>query len=154
MPLKQEIFKAQRAMNKNLRVERIKQQAEEMKFAFAKTQEVDNQTQITGQSPQAASDSAQSPTASRKKISLAEKQNAAMEDVINEIKQSQAVVYTQHPRNKFFSFQNQQVANSPYHLVIEKNDQHIIKQTDYENLYQKPTEGANSLDFDHMKGRD
>ena len=111
-------------MNKNLRLERIKQQAEEAtKVWMAKSQQLEDQTQVTHSSPVPESNSGhQSPTASRKKISLAEKQNAAMEDVINEIKQSQAVVYTQHPRNKFFSFSNQQVANSPYHLVIEDND--------------------------------
>ena len=45
-----------------------------------------------------------------------------MTEAINEIKQSQAIAYTHHPRNKFFSFTNQQVANSPYHLVIEDNN--------------------------------
>ena len=51
------------------------------------------------------------------KMSIADMQRATMMAAIKEIKLSNSVQYTRHQQNKFFAFDNQQVANSPYHLV-------------------------------------
>ena len=45
-------------------------------------------------------------------------------------------MYTQNP-NKQFAFRNQQIANSPYHLVKDFPQQQVIRQSDYDNLYGK-----------------
>ena len=58
---------------------------------------MDNQTQATNQSPMAESHSGNSPPAStkaKKAATQAQKENNAMEVVINELKQTQAVAYT------------------------------------------------------------
>lgn len=82
-------------------------------------------------------------------MSEAEKQEATFREAINELKHVRAqVVYTQFNKNKQFAFKNQQVANSPYHLVKNYPEQIIIKQSDHENLYKRNVDcpGVN-IDF-------
>lgn len=42
-------------------------------------------------------------------------------------------MYT-HEQNRHFAFANQQVANSPYHLVKRFPEQQVVRQSDYDNL--------------------
>ena len=65
-------------------------------------------------------------------------------------------MYTRNNQNRQFAFTNQQVANSPYHLVKGFPDQSIIRQTDYDNYNNKPSETIKSsgVKFDNQLTRD
>jgi hypothetical protein len=60
-------------------------------------------------------------------------------------------MYVQRTKEQQFSFKNQQIANTPYHLVKEYPEQAIIKQSDYDNIYQKPLDCAQANYSIHMQ---
>lgn len=75
---------------------------------------------------------------------------------VAQIKSKLSHMYTQNPKNKQFAFRNQQIANSPYHLVKECPEQQVIRQTDFDNVYNKeiPCVDHALLDFERMQGRE
>jgi len=46
-------------------------------------------------------------------------------------------MYAKKTKNQQFAFKNQQIANTPYHLVKEFPSQLVIKQSDFDNLYKR-----------------
>ena len=64
-----------------------------------------------------------------------------------ELKRTLQSMYTQN--NRHFAFKNQQIANTPYHLVKGFPDQQVVRQSDYENQYKKPINCVQkNTDFD------
>lgn len=53
--------------------------------------------------------------------------NSYQQAAIQQIKQQLSFTYTQNPKNQTFAFKNQQIANTPYHLVKAYPQQYVIK---------------------------
>jgi hypothetical protein len=62
--------------------------------------------------------------------------------------------YTPNLKKRQFQFQNQQIANTPYHLIKAYPEQGVVKQSDYENINKKAMncKGHNSFECQLERG--
>lgn len=66
--------------------------------------------------------------------------NQTIETHIKHLTKDLNKMYATDKKQRQFSFQNQQISNSPYHLVKKYPEQQIVRQSEFNNQHRRPQE--------------